>query len=216
MKRVLMVLGLAGLLSAGGLGFARSTAASDSCSYEFETCIGDAQEALSSCLDSAGTSPKKIAACITQTLPKRLSSDNDPLFRFHRWLANLRVLEVDEIKTVPGAPRSHAFVERLIGTIRREFLTGHCFGARAISSSSWKPTKRITTGIAVTPDWPGSRRLKGAVHFRLRPHASIRITGTDTATASFRPRLPPELEFATHTPTPVEIDMHTPDLLLIQ
>ena len=66
MKRVLMVLGLAGLLSAGGLGFARSTAASDSCSYEFETCIGDAQEALSSCLDSAGTSPKKIAACITK------------------------------------------------------------------------------------------------------------------------------------------------------
>ena len=66
MKRVLMVLGLAGLLSTGGLGFARSTAASDSCSYEFETCIGDAQEALSSCLDSAGTSPKKIAACITK------------------------------------------------------------------------------------------------------------------------------------------------------
>ena len=39
-----------------------------------------------------------------------------------RWLANLRVLEVDEIKTIPDTPRSHAFVERLIGTIRREFL----------------------------------------------------------------------------------------------
>ena len=61
-------------------------------------------------------------AIARQTLPKHLSSDNDPLFRFHRWLANLRVLEVDEIKTVPGTPRSHAFVERLIGTIRREFL----------------------------------------------------------------------------------------------
>jgi putative transposase len=138
-------------------------------------------------------------AIAQQTLPKHLSSDNDPLFRFHRWLANLRVLEVDEIKTGRGTPRSHAFVERLIGTIRREFSTGHCFGARAISSSSWKPNRRITTGIAVTPDWPGSRRLRGAVHFRLRPHASIRITGADTATASFKPRLPPELEFATHT-----------------
>ena len=42
--------------------------------------------------------------------------------RFHRWRANLRVLEVDEIKTLPGTPRSHAFIERLIGTIRREFL----------------------------------------------------------------------------------------------
>jgi putative transposase len=57
-----------------------------------------------------------------ETLPRHLSSDHDPLFRFHRWRANLRVLEVDEIKTIPGTPRSHAFVERLIGTIRREYL----------------------------------------------------------------------------------------------
>jgi len=57
-----------------------------------------------------------------QTLPRHLYSDYDPLFRFHRWRANLRVLEVDEIKTIPGTPRSHAFVERLIGTIRREYL----------------------------------------------------------------------------------------------
>jgi transposase InsO family protein len=57
-----------------------------------------------------------------QTPARHLSSDHDPLFRFHRWLANLRVLEVDEIKTIPGTPRSHAFVERLIGSIRREYL----------------------------------------------------------------------------------------------
>ncbi len=57
-----------------------------------------------------------------QLLPKRLSSDHDPLFRFHRWLANLRVLEIEEIKSVPWAPASHPFVERLIGTIRREYL----------------------------------------------------------------------------------------------
>ena len=57
-----------------------------------------------------------------QLLPKRLSSDHDPLFRFHRWLANLRVLEIEEIKSVPWAPVSHPFVERLIGTIRREYL----------------------------------------------------------------------------------------------
>jgi putative transposase len=31
-------------------------------------------------------------------------------------------LEVEEIKTIPGTPRSHAFVERLIGTIRRGYL----------------------------------------------------------------------------------------------
>ena len=40
----------------------------------------------------------------------------------HRWRANLRILEIDEIKTVPHVPLSHPFVERLIGTMRREFL----------------------------------------------------------------------------------------------
>ena len=34
-------------------------------------------------------------------LPKYLSTDHDPLYRFHQWQANLRVLEVKEIKTVP-------------------------------------------------------------------------------------------------------------------
>ena len=33
------------------------------------------------------------------SLPKYLSSDHDPLYRFHQWQANLRVLEVTEIKT---------------------------------------------------------------------------------------------------------------------
>jgi len=55
-------------------------------------------------------------------LPRHLSTDHDPLFRFHRWLANLRVLEIDEIKSIPYTPVSHPFVERLIGTIRREYL----------------------------------------------------------------------------------------------
>jgi len=61
-------------------------------------------------------------AIARQTPPQYLSSDHAPLFRFHRWLANLRVLEVDEIKAIPCTPRSHAFVERLIGTVRREYL----------------------------------------------------------------------------------------------
>jgi putative transposase len=56
------------------------------------------------------------------SLPKHASTDHDPLFRFHRWLANLRVLEIEEIKAVPYAPVPHPFVERLIGTIRREYL----------------------------------------------------------------------------------------------
>src|SRR6266850_4299681 len=66
-----------------------------------------------------------------QSLPKYLSTDNDPLYRFHQWQANLRVLEVTEIKTVPYAPLSHPFVERLIGTIRRECLDRTLFWTTA-------------------------------------------------------------------------------------
>ena len=57
-----------------------------------------------------------------QGWPKYLSSDNDPLFQYHRWKANLRVLEIEEIKSLPHVPMSHPFVERLIGSIRRELL----------------------------------------------------------------------------------------------
>jgi len=57
-----------------------------------------------------------------QGWPKRISSDNDPLFQYHQWKANLRVLEIDEIKSIPHVPMSHPFVERLIGSIRRELL----------------------------------------------------------------------------------------------
>jgi len=66
-----------------------------------------------------------------QPLPRHLSTDHDPLFRFHRWLANLRVLEIEEIKSVPYTPISHPFVERLIGTFRREYLD-HLFFWNAI------------------------------------------------------------------------------------
>ncbi len=33
-----------------------------------------------------------------------------------------RILDVTEVKTVPYVPLSHLFVERLIGTVRREYL----------------------------------------------------------------------------------------------
>ena len=54
--------------------------------------------------------------------PKRISTDNDPLYRYHQWKANLRVLDIEEIKSLPHVPMSHPFVERLIGSIRRELL----------------------------------------------------------------------------------------------
>ena len=47
------------------------------------------------------------------TFRRYISSDHDPLFRFHQWEANLRVLDITEIKTVPEVPWS-ASVHRAI------------------------------------------------------------------------------------------------------
>ena len=57
-----------------------------------------------------------------QGWPKTISSDHGPLFQYHRWKANLRMLEIKEIKSLPHVPMSHPLVERLIGSIRREVL----------------------------------------------------------------------------------------------
>jgi len=49
--------------------------------------------------------------------PRYLSSDHDPLVRFHRWLANLRVLQVDEIKAI-----SCTCVWRIANSLRKSVI----------------------------------------------------------------------------------------------
>ena len=98
------------------------------------------------------------------SLPKYISSDNDPLFRFHRWMANLRILEVTEVKTVPFLPISHPFVERLIGTIRREYLdlvpywTARDLEAKLLSFKEFYNDQRCH--YALDGDTPGARTAK--------------------------------------------------------
>ena len=48
-----------------------------------------------------------LAAVRGQGVPRHLSTDHDPVFQAHRWMANLRILEIDEITTVPHVPLSH-------------------------------------------------------------------------------------------------------------
>jgi transposase InsO family protein len=74
------------------------------------------------CVDGVSVCRMFNRASARQRLPRRASTDHDRLFRFHRWFANLHVLEIEAIKSVPYVPVSHPFVERLIGTIRREYL----------------------------------------------------------------------------------------------
>ena len=82
----------------------------------------------------------------THTLPRYLSSDHDPLYRFHQWQANLRVLEIQEIKTVPYVPLSHPFIERLIGTIRREYLDQTLFWTAADLDEKLRIFRRYFNG----------------------------------------------------------------------
>ena len=80
------------------------------------------------------------------------TTDNEPLFRFHRWLANLHILNLEEIKTIPFVPQSQPFVERVIGTLRREYLDYLFFWNGRILSRSSAPTATIITStVAIAP-----------------------------------------------------------------
>jgi putative transposase len=108
-----------------------------------------------------------------QTPPNYLSSDHDRLFQFHRWQANLRVLDAEEIKTVPYAPWSHPFVERLIGTIRRECLDRTLFWTAADLERKLSDFQRYYneyrahTGVIGRPPVPTD---EGCARVRLRSY----------------------------------------------
>ena len=70
-------------------------------------------------------------ATARQRPPDRISKDNDPLFQYRQWKANLSILEIEEIKSLPYIPMSHPFVERLIGSVRRELLDQTFFWTKA-------------------------------------------------------------------------------------
>jgi transposase InsO family protein len=126
-----------------------------------------------------------------QTLPKYLSSDHDPLYRFHQWQANLRVLEIQEIKTVPYVPLSHPFVERLIGTIRREYLDQTLFWTAADFENklglfqAYFNQQRVHSGLeGRLPDPDASRTPLNFSSYRWQQHCR----------ASIRRRLPRDFE----------------------
>ena len=73
-----------------------------------------------------------------QGTSRHLSTDHDPLFEAHRWRA------------VPHVPTSHPFVERLIGTLRREFRDNVLFwNARDLERdfAAYYNSARVHTGL---------------------------------------------------------------------
>jgi putative transposase len=110
-------------------------------------------------------------------LPKYLSSDNDPLYRFHQWQAILRILEVTEIKSIPYVPLSHSFVERLIGTLRREYLdhllfwtTGDLENKLLDFRTYFNNHRTHSSREGRTPVTPVSRPIANLRSFRWQPH----------------------------------------------
>jgi putative transposase len=97
------------------------------------------------------------AAIHGQGAPQHLSTDHDPLFEAHRWMANLRILEIDEIKTVPHVPLSHPFIERVIGTMRREFLD-HVLFWNARDLERKLAEFQVYDNAAPTHHWTAARR----------------------------------------------------------
>jgi transposase InsO family protein len=113
------------------------------------------------------------------TPPTYLSSDHDRLYQSHQWQANLRILDVEEIKTVPCAPLSHPFVERLIGTIRRECLDRTLFWTAAdlemklFEFQRYYNGHRAHAGLEGSPpeSSPDEGGARSSIHsYRWQPH----------------------------------------------
>ena len=93
--------------------------------------------------------------------------------------ANLRILDVREIKTVPYVPFSHPFVERLIGTIRRECLDRTLFWTSADLETKLLDFQRYYNGhrthARLDGRTPASSTDRGGVRasvcsYRWQPH----------------------------------------------
>ena len=122
-----------------------------------------------------------------QPAPTYLSSDHDPLYRFHQWQANLRILDVEAIKTVPYAPLSHRFVERLIGTIRRECLDRTLFWTAANLEVKLLDFQRYFNGRR-THAGLGGWRLNRAQARTAHGRVSVSIAGGPTVVGCIRRR----------------------------
>jgi putative transposase len=106
-------------------------------------------------------------------MPKYLSSDNDPLYRFHQWKANLRILKVIEIKTILRPP-----VPSICGKADRHPST-RILGSPVVLDDR-RPRKQARTYFnnhrthnsqaGRTPDTPVSRPIANLRSFRWQPH----------------------------------------------
>lgn len=112
-----------------------------------------------------------------QGWPERISSDNDPLFQYHRWKANLRILDIEGIKSLPHVPMSHPFVERLIGSVRRELLDQTFFWTRTDLENKLRDYRRYynehrchTSREGATPIESADNNIADMSQYRWKKH----------------------------------------------
>jgi len=84
---------------------------------------------------------------------------------------------VTEIKSIPYVPLSHPFVERLIGTLRREYLDHMLFWTTAdlenklVDFKTYFNNHRTHDSLeGRTPDTPVSQPIASLRSFRWQPH----------------------------------------------
>jgi len=93
--------------------------------------------------------------------------------------ATLCVLEIDGIKSVPYTPVPHPFIERLIGTIRREYLDRPSPGTPWTWHGRWESSERAAALIG--SPWPSPALRQHNVTARpplllVRPTATLGST----------------------------------------
>ena len=76
------------------------------------------------------------------------------------------MLEIDEIKAVPSVPVSQSFVERLIGTVRREFLDRTFFWNALDLERKLQEFRDYCNGSRVHQSLGGSTPAEQAGHSR--------------------------------------------------
>jgi putative transposase len=138
------------------------------------------------------------SAILTKDAPKYICSDNAPLFLYHHWQANLRIQGTDTIKAFPYTPISHPFVERLTGTIRREYLDHTLFWNARDLNENLARFYSITTILALISLSMGTHPLKLVTSINNKPQNSATNHGYHTAMDIFRRQLLHEQEFATY------------------
>ncbi len=125
------------------------------------------------------------------------STSDQLLFRFQRWLANLRVLAIDEIKSVPYVPLSHPYVGRLMGTIRREYLDPTFWNAIDLERKL-NEFRIYYNAVRVHRSLEGVTPAQRANAPSPAPAALNHYVWRHHCRACSKPRSLPECEFATH------------------